>query len=62
MGKTRPRWEASISTVSLPPYLLHTKWEQLAHDIAEPGRPGFKRFLQYYMEELKDQLRGGSRK
>jgi hypothetical protein len=44
------------------PYLRHTTWEQLAHDIAEPGRPGFKRFLQYYMEELKDQIRGGSKK
>jgi hypothetical protein len=33
-----------------------------ADRVAEPNRPGFKRFLQYYVEELKEQFRGNTKK
>lgn len=51
---------------------VHKKVQELQHgkdsaemggvNIDEPNRPRFKRFLQYYVEELKEQLRGNSKK
>jgi hypothetical protein len=36
--------------------------EYFPDQITDPSRPGVKKFLQYYMEELREQFRGNVKK
>lgn len=58
MARTRPTWGERILIVSPSLYML----EAAADAMIGPGGLDHKRFLRYYMDELKEQFRGNKKK